>query len=385
MRRSDYTDCKKSTDSHRFSQITTCRLSLKILCRKIESVWQFGFFFLLFFTFLLPVSLHAQTKSSFFWDAVENLSEKNSYFPTALYDSHNSYVFFEVADKARKEIKVSWRQKKDALDWSDTFSLSDTFRYSGEDVPDMYSTAISSEGKIAVSVLDSSSSASVVKVYVSSDNASSFSSFGFPAQQKQITSSRIFSTGTGFILFISLGEGKQNPTESSFSLLYSESIDGEKWTDLAAFKPAEHISNAFSPFFVKIGGKDFVFFEGWSGRDSTTSLVYASSRTGIASLWSEPSVLTDSLSMLDSSSYLDVKNFRPFVLSNGVDTKIVWERTSKTGNTATVMVASLNSEGKITDKNDVEELNSFGNGRRPELFLFNGRFFAMWFDDRNDR
>lgn len=383
MRRSDYTDCKKSTDSHRFSQITTCRLSLKILCRKIESVWQFGFFFLLFFTFLLPVSLHAQTKSSFFWDAVENLSEKNSYFPTALYDSHNSYVFFEVADKARKEIKVSWRQKKDALDWSDTFSLSDTFRYSGEDVPDMYSTAISSEGKIAVSVLDSSSSASVVKVYVSSDNASSFSSFGFPAQQKQITSSRIFSTGTGFILFISLGEGKQNPTESSFSLLYSESIDGEKWTDLAAFKPAEHISNAFSPFFVKIGGKDFVFFEGWSGRDSTTSLVYASSRTGIASLWSEPSVLTDSLSMLDSSSYLDVKNFRPFVLSNGVDTKIVWERTSKTGNTATVMVASLNSEGKITDKNDVEELNSFGNGRRPELFLFNGRFFAMWFDDRN--
>ena len=94
--------------------------------------------------------------------------------------------------------------------------------------------------------------------------------------------------------------------------------------------------------------------------------------------------MTDASSLIDSSdSYLDFKNFRPFVLSDGANTKIVWERTTKTGSTATVMVAPLSAEGRIADKNDVESLNAFGNGRRPSLFLFHDKFFALWFDDRS--
>lgn len=330
-------------------------------------------------------ALHAQTRENIFWDSVESVSAKNSYFPVALYDSHDSYIFYESVDKLRQEIKISWRQKRDKLLWSDTFSLPDTFKYSGDDVPDMYSAALSSKGVLAVSVLDSSSANGVIKVYSSSDKAASFTDFTFPPQIKQITSSRIFASETGsFILFISLGEGKQSPTESSFSILYSESADGKKWSDLKVFKPSSSISNAFSPFFTRIGGREFVFFEGWSGKDSTTSLIYASSRVGpFSDSWSEPFVVTDSSSMLDSSSYLEAKNFRPFVLSDGKNTKIAWERTTKTGSTATVMVAPLSPEGKILDKNDVESLNAFGNGRRPSIFLFNGKFFVLWFDDRN--
>ncbi|MBR1723008.1 MAG: hypothetical protein IJ727_11095, partial [Treponema sp.] len=80
---------------------------------------------------------------------------------------------------------------------------------------------------------------------------------------------------------------------------------------------------------------------------------------------------------------MDFKKFRPFGLSDGSETKIIWERSSKTGQDATVMVAPLSLEGKILDKNDVESLNAFGNARRPSLFLFNKKFFALWFDDRN--
>ena len=341
------------------------------------------FFVFAFFSSIFLLS--AQSKENFFWDSVAHLSEKNSYFPTTLSDAHNSYVFFESVDKAKQEIKISWRQKHDSLDWSDTFSLSDSFKYSGDEVPDMYSTAISQTGTIVVSVLDSSVSSSVVKLYTSDDAAASFSEFVFPPQQKQITSSRVFaSRNGGFILFISLGEGKLSPTESSFSLLYSESSDGKKWNQFSVFKPSDSISNAFSPFFVQIGMNDFVFFEGWAGKDSTSSLIYAASRSASSSSWSAPFVVTDAASLSDSSKLpSDFKNFRPFVLSDGENTKMIWERTSKTGNTATVMVAPLSSEGKILDKNDVEELNSFGNGRRPSLFLFNGKVFALWFDDRN--
>lgn len=338
--------------------------------------------FIFIFSFLIFL-LHAQNKENFFWDSVEEISVKNSCFPHALYDGHDAYIFYESVDKSKQEIKISWRRKSGALEWSDTFSLKDIFRYSGEEVPDMYSAALSDSGVLAVSVIDSSAANGVVKVYSSVDKASSFTDFSFPPQKKQVTSSRIFSSaGGGFILFISLGEGRQSPTESSFSILYSESPDGRNWSSLKNFSPSASISNAFSPFFTRIAETDFVFFEGWSAKDSTTSLIYASSRNAGDS-WSEPFVVTDSSSMSDSSSYLDFKNFRPFVLSYGGETKIVWERSTKTGSTATVMVAPLSPDGRILDKNDVEALNSFGNGRRPSLFVFKESFYALWFDDRN--
>lgn len=249
----------------------------------------------------------------------------------------------------------------------------------------MYSAAVSSKDLLAVSVLDSSSAESIVKVYSSSDHASSFSTYAFPPQEKQITSSRIFSTAKGgFILFISLGEGRQNPMESSFSILYSESSDGKKWSDLRSFRPSEKISNALSPYYAVIQGKEFVFFEGWLAADPTSSMIYASSRSSSSSSWSEAFIVSGEDSLSDISlSYSDFKNFRPYVLSDGISTKMVWERTSKTENTASVMVAPIGPDGKILDRNDVESLNAFGNGRRPSLFLFKGKFFALWFDDRN--
>ena len=335
--------------------------------------------------FLLQFSLFSQQKTEFFWDEVKPLSEKNSYFPLSVSDDDSTYIFFESADKSKKEIKISYRRKEEELGWSEISSLPDSFRYSGDEVPDMYSAAVSDTGVLAVSVLDSLSASSLVKVYSSSDKCATFTSFSFPAQKKQIASSRIFATsGGGFIIFISLGEGKQSPTESSFSLLCSESADGKNWSELRIFKPSESIANAFSPFYTRIADKDFVFFEGWSGRDLTSSLIYGSSRPSSSSAWSSPFIVTDDSSMEDNSqNYLDYRNFRPFVLSSESGTKIVWERSPKNSNSALVMVSSLNSEGRIEFRNDVESLNSFGNGRRPSLFLLGQKIFALWFDDRN--
>ena len=342
-----------------------------------------GFFSILFILAIFPLS--SQQKTEFFWDSVQTLSDKNSYFPLSVSDDDSTYIFYEAADKAKKEIKILYRRKQGALGWSEISSLPDSFRYSGDEVPDMYSTAVSDNGILAVSVLDSVEASSVVKVYSSADKCSTFSSFSFPEQKKQIASSRIFATSDGgFIIFISLGEGKQSPTESSFSLFYSESKDGQKWSEPRIFAPSSSIANPFSPFYARIGQKDFVFFEGWRGRDLTSSLIYGTSRASGGGSWSEPFVVTDDSSMADNSqSFLDYRNFRPFVLSDGTSTKIVWERSPKNSNSALVMVSSLDSEGRIEFKNDVESLNSFGNGRRPSLFLLDGKFFALWFDDRN--
>ncbi|MBQ4378259.1 MAG: SpoIIE family protein phosphatase, partial [Treponema sp.] len=334
--------------------------------------------------FISPLS--AQSAENFLWDSVETVSSRNSCFPVALSDESDAFIFYESVDKIRQEIKITYRRKAPDRAWSDTFFLPDTFRYSGDEVPDMYSAAVSQNG-LAVSVLDAATLNGVIKVYFSDDRAENFSVYSFPPQKKQITSSRIFSLSDGsFVLFVSLGEGKQSPTESSFSLLYAVSSDGKFWSDLKDFSPASKISNAFSPFLSEIGGKDFVFFEGWYEKDMTTSLIYGSElqKNGNSLSWGEPFCVTDSSSMTDSSEkWLDYKNFRPFVLSDGINTKMVWERTAKNANTASVMVAPLNYEGRILDKNDVEALNQFGNGRRPSLFLYNEKFFALWFDDRN--
>lgn len=350
---------------------------------------------ILILTFVLAGVIFAQNSTGeygdtsnqrevFFWDEAKNISGTESYFPVTLTDGSQSFVFFENVDKARKTIRISFANSEKYQKWSSVKSLDDIFAYSGDEVPDMFSAAVSNKGVFAISVLDSSSKKGTVKVYSSTDRTQSFNVHAFGQQEKQIVSSRIFSSANGgFVLFVSLGEGKQILTDSSFSLLYSESSDGVNWSQLSVFKPSDSISNAFSPYLTQVNGKDMVFFEGWLGKDPSSSQIYCSTRGTLS--WSAPKLVTGENTVTETAgkSFEDYKNYRPNVLSDGYNTKIAWERTEKTSATATVMVAPLNSEGVVTDKNDVEALNQYGNGRRPRLFKYHGKFFLTSFDDRN--
>ncbi|MBQ0050537.1 MAG: SpoIIE family protein phosphatase [Treponema sp.] len=330
------------------------------------------------------LDLNVVQKENFFWDNVKDISKKESYFPITLSDGRQSYVFYESADKASKSIKISYATSENFQKGTQIKSLPGRFAYSGDEVPNMYSAAISKNGIIAISVLDASSEKGTLRIYASENSGESFEEFSFGQQGKQIVSSRIYSsTNGGFVLFVSVGEGKQSLTDSSFSLLYSESQDGKKWNELSKFRPADGISNAFSPFLAQINGRDLVFFEGWLGKDPSSSQIYCSSRSGMG--WSSAKIVTDDAAVPSSEgqSYENYKNFRPNVLSDGNETKIAWERTPKNSATATVMVAPLNADGFISDRNDVEALNQYGNGRRPSLFKYHGKFFISWFDDRN--
>ncbi len=345
----------------------------------------------LIFLLLFPLdfSLNAQSKSSvesFFWDDEKVISKADSYFPSAVSDGKNTLVFFEEVDKSKKEIKISCVKKENGKNWGNPFTVSQKLAYSSEDIPDVYSVA-STHKATAVSVLDLDAPNGIVSVYSSSDGGNTFEKFTFPELPKQVASTRIYSTSSdSFILFVSLGEGKKNPAESSFSIYWAESKDGKKWSSLESFKPSESILNAFSPFLVQIGGKDIVYFEGWVEKDSSSSQIYAVSKLRGAE-WGKTRLVTDENSVPsdDSKSYLDYKNFRPFVYVDKNTAKIAWERTLKSSGTASVMVAPLNTDGLILDRNDVEVMNKFGNGRRPSLFSFKGRTFLLWFDDRSGK
>ena len=394
---------------------------------------------------------NSASQKSFFWENAKEISDGDSYFPQAVSSGKKSFVFFEQADKKSKNVRISYSECENSKNWSGIKNLGGKIAYSGEKVPDIFSAAVSKNGTVAVSVLDSSfenensseNQNGILKVFClknnlrgdtksgtksgkknalkgdsdiiaenilkgdseidsgtgsqsgskssseNSENPENWSVFYFPRTEKHIVSSRIFADGDGFILFVSLGEGSQSLTDSSFSLLYSESADGENWSGLKTFSAARGISNPLSPFFAKISGRDFVFFEGWLGSDPSSSQIYCSIKysgkySGIFSGgWSEPVLVTGEISVFDGENYGDFKNFRPFVLSDGKETKIAWERSEKSSETAFVMAAPLNLDGSISDKNDVEKLNPYGNGRRPNLFLYGGKFFATWFDDRN--
>ena len=369
---------------------------------------------------------NSSAQKVFFWDNAKEISKDDSYFPASLSAGKKSFVFFERADKKNKSVTISYSECGDSKNWSKIKNLGEKIAYSGEKVPDIFSAAVSKNGTAAVSVLESSSQKSgnlhsdlssglesgrssdisadekgILKVYSLKKTSENWSVFCFPRTEKHIVSSRIFSDGNGFILFVSLGEGSQSLTASSFSLLYSESPDGENWSGLRPFSAASGISNPLSPFFARIASRDFVFFEGWLGSDPASSQIYCSFRTkkisgerknspkdsleesGENVGWSEPVLVTGENSVFEGENYADFKNFRPFVLSDGKETKIAWERSEKLSETAFIMTAPLTNSGIIFDKNDVERLNQFGNARRPNLFKYGGRFFATWFDDRN--
>ena len=190
------------------------------------------------------------SQKSFFWENAKDISKGDSYFPQAVSSGKKSFVFFERADKKSKNVRISYSECENSKKGSGIKNLGGKIAYSGEKVPDIFSAAVSKNGTVAVSVLDSSfenensseNQNGILKVFClknnlngftksgtknalksdseigSKENSESWSVFYFPRTEKHIVSSRIFADGDGFILFVSLGEGSQSLTDSSFSL-----------------------------------------------------------------------------------------------------------------------------------------------------------------------
>lgn len=345
----------------------------------------FGFFAVLFSLGILAHSESYSISEGYFWDYARAVSSSNSYFPSSVHNDRtgDSFVFYQEVDSSRKEISISMI-KNDGK----PKKVLGPFKYYRNDVPTIYSAAISNSGKLAVSVIKSTSASNgLIQIYYISESGEVLGKYEFDKEQKLITSARIFaSVSGGFTLFASTGSGISDARRSTFSLQYAESTVENQWGALKNFAPSASKKNPYTPFMAQIKGRDVVAFECQEDLGDQQGLnysqIYSSVKNG--DVWAEALLLTDKNTVLEKgSNYKFFKNYRPFIFSDGNQTKIAWERTAPDTSKANIYVADLNDNGTVNEGASIVNLveNTAVDARRPELFKFNGKIYCLWFDD----
>ncbi len=347
---------------------------MKILCaaKKIR--------FLIFSAFLisasvnLPLNLSAQEAKDYYWENPVRITKSDSRFPVSVYNEKGAAFFWQEIDEKNQQIYISGSFLSNGS-WNKKSRFAGPFPYSGE-IPDLYSAAMNTDGKIAVSVL---SDTNTISVFITGDNGNSFSRKDFERQKLPLVAPRIYSLYNGsFALFTSLGK------DESFSMLWSRSSDGEKWSDFQNFAPASSFTNPFLPSLASTKEADYLLFQAQynTGTRLSYQLYFTRSSNGGAS-WSQPELISgdDSLPAGETASFSAFHNQRPALLSKNGSLYACWERTKFNSENARIVFAELNpATGSITGK--TEEISFDGNAGRPILFTYCGKLSLVWFDTR---
>lgn len=341
---------------------------------KIKSFRKLFFLFVLFtLNFITaPCLLSAE---SYYWENPERISSGDARFPKAISSDSVSAIFWQDVDAKNSQLFLSCSIKVSGGIWKNLSRFAGPFPYSGE-VPDLYSAAVNSAGKICVSVLSDSN---MVSVFETDDYGTTFNRVDFAKQNLPVVAPRIYSLKSGdFILFASLGK------DESFSMLTSRSHDGLKWSEFSVFEPSKNLRNPFLPVLVSSDKGEILFFQAqlMSGTRLSYQLYATRSRSNGMS-WSAAELVTDQSSMQSGAQdvFSSYHNQRPTLLSKDGKTYVAWERTHYSSENSNICFAEIDTNSaRIVSQ--VEQLTSEGNCSRPVLFSYHDKVSIVWFDTR---
>ncbi len=334
-------------------------------------------FFLFFLIFSQTFLLFA---ADFYWENPSVITETDSRFPITVSSSDgNTYLFWQEVDTSARQIYLSVRTYTSLKEYSENRRFAGPFTYSGDEVPDIYTTAILKKGTVGVAVM---SGLSTLSVYVSDDTCKSFSEVKLPSLSSITVAPRIYRTGSDtFRLFTSVGE------ENSFTIFTADSSDGLKWSRLSQFQPALSYRNPFIPVLLSSSFGDIVVFQAQYTSAETNRLSYQLYMTVDSSSsgrnWSQPILVTDrnSIPSRSGKEFHEYQNQRPILFEYGGLVYMAWERTDTVN--SCIWIENITSTG--VTPGSPEQISDSGNANRPVMFEYNGSLYMTWFDTRRGR
>lgn len=340
------------------------------LCSKKKA-----FLFLLCMMLFAAVTMPLHAQSDYYWESPLTITTKDSRFPLVISsETGGSAIIWEEIEAASSSSGKIWLSgqfyEPETFEWKTINRFAGPFDYDGN-VPNIYTAAISSAGRIVVTVL---ADAHTISVYTSDNMGESFSETKLMQSGAELFAPRVFRNGKDeFYLFAT--EGK----EDSFSLMYSTSTTGLSWSDFKSFRPSESVTNPFLPYLVSVPGGDIVVFQGSYTMASHLSYqLYASKQVG--SGWTEPVCITGK-TILDQT-FSSYNNQRAnLCLSDDGHLYLAWERTNYASENSQIFVGELSLDGKTLT--DIEQLSPNNiNASQPVLFNLDGQLCASWYDMR---
>lgn len=328
----------------------------------------FRFFSIIMCIFGLS-KVHAQ---DFYWENPKTFVNAESVFPLVAKNSNESYVFWEEVESKKKEISISLRKYENLNSFYDNRTFSGVIKYSGNEVPDIYSAAVLENGTIAVCAATQTGD---IFVFSSSDKGKSFEKTKIDTELLLIAPKIYASSKEKFILFCSVG------FENNFLLYYAESADGKNWSKLKVFEPAESFSNPFIPVLYKSNGNDYVVFQSQYLSVETNQISYQLYLTKKNNeQWTVPVLLTDrkSLNQKNTKGFFEFQNQRPNMINFDSENYIAWERSENKD--TSIWFAKFSENGIIPGS--AQEITSKANASRPIFFEYQNDLYLTWFDDR---
>ena len=325
--------------------------------------------------------LRAPAASSFYWEESKTIASVAASFPRVATNGHVSYVLWQEPDVQNKRIWLSCRTQDADGSWREHLRFAGPLAYSGE-VPDLYSAAVSASGTLAVAVLSGTNS---ISVFVSTDQARSFTRRNLPQQKDSLVAPSIFCMPDGtFRLFTSLSKRTSDTGASaqaySFYLYEAESSDGLSWSQFSEFKRAAQCRNPFAPTLCSSPAGVFMIFQAQLQQEKRLSYqLYLCHSVDNGATWTEPTLLTSFSAGKTAFSMLH--NQRPAAAVFQGKVFVAWERRSVYSDSDSIWLMQINKDGRVSGTE--EEIAGKGNARRAQLFDYDNALGVVWFDTRS--
>ena len=326
-----------------------------------------------FFSIIICIfGLHNLNAQDFYWENPKTFVNADSFFPLVVKNSNESYVFWEEVQSINKEISISLRNYENLNDFYDNRNFSGVIKYSGNEVPDIYSAAVLENGIVAVCATTQNGE---IYVFYSSNKGKSFEKTKIDTDLLLIAPKIYASSNETFVLFCSVG------IENNFVLYYAESTDGKNWSQLKIFEPSKNFNNPFIPVLYTTKGNDIVVFQSQYLSVETNQMSYQLYLTKKNNdKWTVPVLLTDRKSLTQKSvkEFFEFQNQRPNMINFDNENYITWERSENKD--TSIWIAKFNDNGIIPGSS--QEITSKSNASRPYLFEYQNELYITWFDDR---
>ncbi len=322
---------------------------------------------------LLPRTVSAQ---SLYWEEPVSLSNEESRYPQSawLQDGTQAAVVWQDVIPKNKRSGTIWLSGQFSgaeSQWQTKKHFAGPIAYTG-DVPDVFSTAVSKEGTIAVAALTDSHT---VTVYTSTDGGTSFTSSAISQESSSSVAPRIFSRSDGsFILFATCTR------DENFVLTTSSSPDGTSWTPFTDFIPSSHLQNPFVPTLVQTDTGDLVVFQSsYTYGQRNTYQLYATHAPAGTSEWSQPVLFTNQDT--ETQPFADYTNQRATLLNADGTIYCAFERTYYASESSRIFVCQLSQDGKLLTT-PYELSSGLGMQYQPQLVCIDGVVSLVWIDFR---
>ena len=345
--------------------------------REIKAFYRKVFFLLLIAFCQISFAFGAD----FYWENPTVITDTDSRFPLTLAspDGSQTYLFWQEVDTSARQIYLSVRTYSTLTNFSENRRFAGPFAYSGDEVPDIYTTAVLKKGTVAVAVMTGLSNLSV---FVSNDSCKEFTESKLPSTSSITVAPRIYATGAdNFRLFTSVGE------ENSFTIFYTDSADGIKWSKFTQFQPASAYRNPFIPVLFPSSFGDIVVFQAQYTSAETNRLSYQLYMTidssGSGKNWKQPLLITDRNSLLSrgGKQFYEYQNQRPILYEYDGQLYMAWERTDSVN--SSIWIENISAAGVISGT--ATQISDKGNASRPVMFENKGILYITWFDTRRGR